>query len=74
MDIRASERRFYQKITDIYQQCSYDYDKDSPTSKNFFSHAQNKIEYAVVNMTAAEIIKKRSDHSLVNMGLTNWKN
>ncbi len=73
-DIRASERRFYQKITDIYQQCSYDYDQHSPLTQKFFSHAQNKLEYAVVNMTAAEIVKSRSDHSLINMGLTTWKN
>ena len=73
-DIRASERRFYQKITDIYQQCSYDYDKDSPLTQKFFSHTQNKLEYAVVSMTAAEIVKSRSDHSLTNMGLTTWKN
>ena len=73
-DIRTSERRFYQKITDIYQQCSYDYDQNSPLTQKFFSHAQNKLEYAVVNMTAAEIIKSRSDHSLPNMGLTTWKN
>ncbi|MEZ5308198.1 MAG: virulence RhuM family protein [Pyrinomonadaceae bacterium] len=73
-DIRASERRFYQKVTDIYIQCSYDYDVNAETTKQFFAHAQNKLEYAVVHMTAAEIIKKRADHKLPNMGLTSWKN
>lgn len=73
-DIRASERRFYQKVTDIYTQCSYDYDPHSELTKQFFAHAQNKLECAVASMTAAEIIKARADHSLPNMGLTNWKN
>lgn len=73
-DIRASERRFYQKVTDIFTQCSYDYDPNSDLTKKFFSHAQNKLEYAVANMTAAEIIKERADHKLQNMGLTTWKN
>lgn len=73
-DIRASERRFYQKVTDIYTQCSYDYDQESDVTKKFFAHAQNKLEYAVTGMTAAEIIKKRADHNLPNMGLTTWKN
>jgi hypothetical protein len=72
-DIRASERRFYQKVTDIYMQCSYDYDPESELTKKFYSHAQNKLEYAVTGMTAAEIIKQRADHSLPNMGLTTWK-
>jgi len=73
-DIRASERRFYQKVTDIYIQCSYDYDKDAELTQKFFAHAQNKLEYAVTGMTAAEIIKLRADHSLPNMGLSTWKN
>ena len=73
-EIRASERRFYQKVTDIYQQCSYDYDKNSPTTKNFFANAQNKLEYAVVGMTAAEILKARADYNLPHMGLTTWSN
>lgn len=73
-DIRASERRFYQKVTDIYTTCSYDYDSKSDLSKEFFAHAQNKLEYAVVGMTAAEIIKARADYNLPNMGLTTWKN
>lgn len=73
-DIRASERRFYQKVTDIYIQCSYDYDTRSPITSQFFAHAQNKLEYAVVGMTAAEIIDKRANYKLPNMGLTTWKN
>ena len=73
-EIRASERRFYQKVTDLYQQCSYDYDKNSPTTKNFFANAQNKLEYAVVGMTAAEILQARADYNLPNMGLTTWSN
>jgi len=73
-DIRASERRFYQKVTDIYIECSYDYDVGSDLTKAFFSHAQNKLEYAVTGMTAAEIIKSRADHNLPNMNLTTWKN
>lgn len=72
--IRASEKRFYQKITDIYIDCSYDYDKNSPTTKQFFAHAQNKLEYAIVGMTAAEIIDMRANYALPNMGLTTWKN
>ncbi len=73
-DIRASERRFYQKVTEIYIQCSYDYDPQSDLTKKFFSHAQNKVEYAVTGMVAAEIIKERANHGLPNMGLTTWKN
>lgn len=73
-DIRASERRFYQKVTEIYIQCSYDYDPQSELTKKFFSHAQNKLEYAVAGMTAAEIVKSRADHNLPNMGLTTWGN
>lgn len=73
-EIRASERRFYQKITDLYIACSYDYDKNSPITHQFFAHAQNKLEYAVTNMTAAEIIDARANHKLPNMGLTTWKN
>ncbi len=72
-DIRASERRFYQKVTDIYIQCSYDYDSGADVTHDFFAHAQNKLEYAVTSMTAAEIIKARADHKLPNMGLNTWK-
>lgn len=72
-EIRASERRFNQKITDIYA-TSYDYDKNAQVSKDFFSNAQNKLIYAVSKHTAAEIIDMRSDENKINMGLTNWKN
>jgi hypothetical protein len=71
-EIRASERRFYQKITDLYIQTSYDYDKNAPISRDFFAHAQNKLEYAVVGMTAAQIVQERANHNLPNMGLYTW--
>lgn len=71
-DIRASERRFYQKVTDLYIQYSYDYNAISPTTQDFFAHAQNKLEYAVTGMTAAQIVKERADHNLPNMGLNTW--
>ena len=71
-EIRASERRFYQKVTDLYIQTSYDYDKNSPTSREFFAHAQNKLEYAVTGMTAAQIVQERANHNLPNMGLYTW--
>lgn len=73
-EIRASERRFYQKVTDIYQQCSYDYDKNAPITKNFFAHSQDKLEYAITHMTSAEIKKQRANHNLPNMGLLSWSN
>lgn len=73
-NIRSSERRFYQKITDIYSQCSIDYDKDSETTKEFFKTVQNKLHYAVTGSTSAEIIYNRVDSEKDNMGLTNWKN
>ena len=73
-DIRSSERRFYQKITDIYAQCSADYDKDSPITKQFFSTVQNKLHFAVTGQTAAEIIYNRADSEKEFMGLTSWKN
>ncbi len=73
-DIRSSERRFYQKITDIYSQCSADYDIDSPITRNFFATVQNKLHYAVTHQTAAEIIYERADSVKENMGLTTWKN
>lgn len=73
-NIRSSERRFYQKITDIYSQCSIDYDKDSEITKTFFKTVQNKLHYAVTGNTAAEIIYNRVDSEQENMGLTNWKN
>lgn len=73
-DIRSSERRFYQKITDIYSQCSADYDVDSPITKAFFATVQNKLHYAVTHHTAAEIVYERADSTKPNMGLTTWKN
>lgn len=72
-EIRLSERRFYQKITDIYS-TAMDYDKDSPITKEFFSKVQNKLHFAVSHQTAAEIVYDRADHSKQNMGLTTWKN
>lgn len=73
-EIRASERRAYQKITDIFEQCSCDYDKNSETTKNFYAFVQNKLHYAVCGNTAAEIVYNRADSSKEHMGLTNWKN
>lgn len=73
-NIRSSERRFYQKITDIYSQCSIDYDRDSEITKTFFKTVQNKLHYSVTGNTAAEIIYNRVDADKENMGLTNWKN
>lgn len=73
-EIRASERRFYQKITDIYAQCSYDYDPSSPITKTFFKTVQNKLLFAVTGHTAPELINTRADSSKEHMGLTTWKN
>ncbi len=73
-DIRSSERRFYQKITDIYAQCSADYSKDSDITQQFFATVQNKLHWAISHQTAAEIIYSIADSSKENMGLTNWKN
>lgn len=73
-EIRASERRFYQKITDIYAQCSYDYDPNSAITKNFFKNVQNKLLFAVTGQTAPEIIHSRADSHKDHMGLTSWKN
>ena len=73
-NIRSSERRFYQKITDIYSLCSIDYDKDSEITKEFFKIVQNKLHYAITGQTAAEIIYNRVDAEKEHMGLTNWKN
>lgn len=73
-DIRASERRFYQKITDIYKECSFDYDKNSETTKEFYKNVQNKLHFAITGMTAPEIIYNRVDSKKENMGLTTWKN
>ena len=73
-EIRASERRFYQKITDIYKECSYDYDKNSEITQEFYKNVQNKLHYAITGMTAPEIIYNRVDSKKRNMGLTTWKN
>ena len=73
-DVRSSERRFYQKITDIYAQCSADYDPSSQETKNFYATVQNKLHYAMVGQTASEIIHDRVDSQKQNMGLTSWKN
>ena len=72
-EIRASERRFYQKITDIYA-TAVDYSADSQTTKNFFATVQNKMHYAVHGSTAAEVIVARADHTKQHMGLTSWRN
>lgn len=73
-EIRASERRFYQKITDIYAQCSIDYDANAELTQNFYKTVQNKLHWAITGNTAAEIIHKRVDSNKPNMGLTTWKN
>jgi len=73
-DIRSSERRFYQKITDIYAQCSVDYDKNSTEAQHFFATVQNKLHFAISGRTAAEIISSRVSSAKPNAGLTNWKN
>jgi hypothetical protein len=73
-EIRASERRFYQKITDIYAQCSADYDPNAPITREFYATAQNKLHWAITGKTAAEIIYTSADATKVNMGLTTWKN
>ncbi len=72
-EIRASERRFYQKVTDLFSVTSYNYSPQTQEAKYFFSQSQNKLEYAVTNMTAAEIIKQRANHKLPNMNLKTWK-
>jgi hypothetical protein len=73
-EIRASERRFYQKITDIYAQCSLDYDPASDITKSFYKTVQNKLHWAITGHTAAELIAERASASQPNMGLTTWKN
>lgn len=72
--IRASERRIYQQITDIYAECSIDYDRQSPTTNDFYAMIQNKFHYAITGKTAAEIIYSNTDHTKNHMGLTTWKN
>lgn len=73
-DIRASERRFYQKITDIYAQCSIDYDSRAEISHTFYATVQNKLHWAIHGRTAAELIHERADAGKPNMGLSSWKN
>lgn len=73
-DVRSSERRFYQKITDIYAQCSADYDANAIITKEFFATVQNKLHFAITGHTAAEIIRDRVDSKKPNMGLKTWKN
>jgi hypothetical protein len=72
-EIRASERRFYQKITDIYEECSIDYNKDAEITKDFFKTVQNKLHWAITGKTAAQIISERAKSSEPNMGLQTWK-
>ena len=72
-EIRASERRAYQKIADIFEQCSYDYDKNSETTRAFYSFVQNKLHYAVTGKTAAELLTERATLDSPTMGLTTWK-
>ena len=72
-EIRASERRAYQKIADVFEQCSYDYDKNSETTKAFYAFVQNKLHFAITGKTAAELIYERADSEKPSMGLTTWK-
>ena len=72
--IRTSERRIWQQITDIYAECSTDYDKNSPTTHDFYAMIQNRFHFAITGLTAAEIIYSKADHTKDHMGLTTWKN
>ena len=72
--IRTSERRIWQQITDIYAECCIDYDKNSPTTRDFYAMIQNRFHYAITGQTAAEIIYSKADHTKDHMGLTTWKN
>ena len=72
--IRASERRIWQQITDIYAECSFDYDRNSPTTREFYQMVQNRFHYAITGQTAPEIIYTRADHTKGHMGLQTWKN
>ena len=72
--IRTSERRIWQQITDIYAECSTDYDKNSPTTREFYAMIQNRFHYAITGQTAAEIIYSKADHTKDHMGLPTWKN
>ena len=71
--IRASERRIWQQVTDIFAEISEDYDKDSPVTKEFYATVQNKFHYAITGQTAAEIVHSKADRTKINMGLTTWK-
>src|SRR5699024_2274657 len=73
-EIRASERRFYQKITDIYAECSIDYNSNATVTRKFYATVQNKLHWAITGRTAAELIKSRVDSAKRNMGLQTWKN
>jgi len=73
-EIRASERRFYKKITDIYAECSIDYDKNAPITQEFYATVQNKLHWAITGQTAAEIMAARANAEKKNVGLTTWKN
>lgn len=73
-EIRASERRFYQKITDIYEQCSIDYNKDAVITQTFFKTVQNKLHWAITGKTAAQLVAERASAEKPNMGLKTWKN
>lgn len=72
--IRASERRIWQQITDIYAECSVDYDRNSPTTKDFYAMVQNRFHYAITGQTAAEIVHAMADHTKDHIGLATWKN
>lgn len=72
--IRASERRIWQQVTDIFAECSIDYDKDSPVTHDFYAMVQNKFHYAITGQTAAEIVYSSADHTKEHMGLATWKN
>lgn len=72
--IRASERRIWQQITDIYAECSIDYDRNSQTTRDFYAMVQNRFHYAITGQTAAEIVYNKADHTKEHMGLTTWKN
>ena len=72
--IRASERRIWQQVTDIFAECSIDYDRNSPVTKDFYAMVQNKFHYAITGQTAAEIVYSKADHTKDHMGLTTWKN
>jgi len=72
--IRASERRIWQQITDIFAECSIDYDRDAPVTRDFYAMVQNKFHYAITGRTAAELIMERADHTKEHMGLETWKN